>query len=113
MAGNYFLGSELSGDNFVGTGVGVAIATGVGLGGIATTYAQESFNGLVFQGSPATLAVTNADPVTPADTFPGIANVGPGTFGLTNGTRLIYIDPGASYGSNGTSEAQIVVIDHQ
>ena len=117
VAGNYFLGSEISGDNFVATGVGVAslAASGVAAG---TNYVQGGINnGLQTQSlggaGSSPLTVTNADPIVGADTFPGIANVGPGTFGLTNGTRLIYFDTGASYGSNGTNEAQLIVGDHQ
>ncbi len=113
IAGNYFLYSELPGDNFVGTGVGVVHLSSSGsLTG--TQYAQEGSQGLAITSlTGGTVTITNADPVVLTDTFPGIANSGPGSFGLTNGKRFIFFDTGSSYGTAGTSGAQFLVVDQQ
>ena len=112
VAGNYFFYTEMPADNYVSTGVGVAniLSSGTVTG---TQYAQAGSAGLqsasLSSGGGSTITITNQDSVVPADTFPGIMNVGPGSFGLTNGKRFVFFDEG----SGGNSNAQFTVVDQQ
>lgn len=112
IAGNYFFYAEMPGDNYVTTSVGVANVSSSGTV-TGTQYAQSGSAGLqsasLSSGGGSSITVTNKDPVVSADIFPGIANIGPGSFGLTNGKRFVFFDEGSS----GNSNAQFTVVDQK
>jgi hypothetical protein len=113
LAGNYFAGAEDPGDNRVG--VEVDVVTAASSGSLTGSGFKSGSNGLGTQNiTGAAITVTNSDPTgVAADTFPGLMDLGNGTLGITNGTRLIFFDTGSNFGTAGTNEARFIIVDKQ
>ncbi len=111
VAGDYFIGGEDPGDVAEGSEVGVvAAATSGAITG--TSYTSGS-SGLQENPISGILTIDNADPDGTTFTFPGLGNIGAGSFGVSNGTRFIFFTTGSPYGSDGVNGAVIMVADQR
>ncbi len=108
-ADDYFIGEEDPGDVAEGSEAGVVdiVASGVITG---TSYTSSS-SGLEENSISGSLTIDNADPNGTTFAFPGLGNIGAGSFGVTNGTRFIFFTTGSPYGSDGVNGAVIMVAD--
>ncbi len=111
-AGDYFIGGEDPGDVAEGSGAGVlGIVTSGAMTG--TLYTSSDSSGLQKNSISGILTINNADPNGTTFTFPGLGNIGEGSFGVTNGTRFILFSTGSAYGSAGVNGAVIMVVDQR
>jgi hypothetical protein len=110
-ASDYFIGAENPGDVAEGSEAGV-VGT-VTSGAITGTSYTSGSSGLQDNPIGGILTIDNADPNGTTFTFPGLGNIGAGSFGVSNGKRFIFFTTGSPYGSDGVNGAVIMVADQR